>query len=38
VRLIGVKLSNLKNLHEVKRDKHLTDFFKGNVSAEEYQK
>jgi len=38
VRLIGVKLSNLRNQHEVKRDKHLTEFFKAGVSKDEYIK
>ncbi len=36
VRLLGVKLSNLKNQAEVKKDKHLTDFFKSNMSKEDY--
>jgi hypothetical protein len=29
-------MSNLKSLAEVKKDRSLTDFFKGNVSKEEY--
>ena len=38
MRLIGVKLSNLRNQCDVKRDKHLTEFFKSNLSREDYQK
>lgn len=37
-RLIGVKLSNLKNQAEVKRDKQVTDFFKKGLSKEDYHK
>jgi DNA polymerase-4 len=36
-RLIGIKLSGLKNQADVRKDKQLTQFFKGGVSAEEYQ-
>lgn len=38
MRLIGIKMSNLKSVAEVKRDASLTTFFKGNVTKEEYWK
>jgi len=38
LRLVGVKLSNLRNQHELKKDKNLNDFFKDSISKEEYSK
>eukprot|EP00347_Sterkiella_histriomuscorum_P012843 403367013 len=38
VRLIGVKMSNLKNLHEIKKDKSLNQFFNKGLSIDDYQK
>lgn len=38
MRLVGIKMSNLKSVAEVKKDKSLTEFFKGGVSNEEYWK
>ncbi|CDW81824.1 dna polymerase iv kappa [Stylonychia lemnae] len=36
VRLLGVKMSHLKNLHEIKRDKSLSSFFNKGLSKDEY--
>ncbi len=36
--MIGVKLSNLRNQHEVKKDKQLTEFFKSKLTKEEFFK
>eukprot|EP00347_Sterkiella_histriomuscorum_P010175 403377318 len=37
-RLIGVKLSHLKNQHEVKKDRNIGGFFDNKISKEAYQK